>query len=268
MNHSSVKKQNRVLLITLVITLTAAVLLIAVTGGANRKEKEDTPPVDTKITEKVPAESNSDSGKAPAKTAEDALKKPALPKESEENAPAETEKPKKSDKPAETGAPKNEKPAASAAAVNQEVMPALTPPVDAPVLKGYSGTTPVFSYTMNDYRTHGGIDFLCVPGTEVRAAADGVICEVADDPMMGVCVGLSHTGGAVTRYCGLSEESLELMKVGDEVRRGQSIGSTGSTSLIESAEEDHLHFELRVNGAHENPADFMKVEYLSEMVED
>lgn len=265
MNHSSVKKQNRVLLITLVITLTAAVLLIAVTGGANRKEKEESPPIDTKITEKVPAES----GNTPAQAAEDALKKPDKSKVSEKNTPAETEKPKESEKTAETEKPKkNDKPAASAAVVNQGVMPTLTPPVDAPVLKGYSGETPVFSYTMNDYRTHGGIDFLCVPGTEVCAAADGVICEVVDDPMMGVCVGISHTGGAVTRYCGLSEESLELTKVGDEVKRGQSIGSSGSTSLIESAEEDHLHFELRVNGSHENPADFMKVEYLSEMVED
>lgn len=263
MNHSSVKKQNRVLLITLVITLTAAVLLIAVTGGANRKEKEENPPIDTKITEKAPDESSAESEKAPAQASEDALKKPVKEKTNEESTPAETEKPAESEKPKKT-----DKSAASVAAMNNEVMPVLTPPVDAPVLKGYSGATPVFSYTMNDYRTHGGIDFLCVPGTEVRAAADGVICEVTDDPMMGVCVGISHTGGAVTRYCGLSEESLELMKVGDEVKRGQAIGSSGSTSLIESAEEDHLHFELKVNGSGENPADFMKVEYLSEMVED
>lgn len=267
MNHSSVKKQNRVLLITLVITLTAAVLLIAVTGGANRKEKEETPPpVDTKIKENIPDESPAKAEEKSDKPAEDALKKPDKVKDAAESTPAETASEEKS--PDAVQPKKTDKPAASAAAINSGVMPALIPPVDAPVLKGYSGETPVFSYTMNDYRTHGGIDFLCIPGTEVCAAADGVICEVVDDPMMGVCVGISHTGGAVTRYCGLSEESLELMTVGEEIRRGQPIGSTGSTSLIESAEEDHLHFELEVNGAHENPADFMKVEYLSEMVED
>ena len=181
---------------------------------------------------------------------------------------SQTDKPKETEKTPESEKTSAEEDAAQVSAPVYPVMPTFSRPVNAPVLKGYSGTTPVFSYTMNDYRIHRGIDFLCVPGTAVCAAADGVVCEVTDDPMMGVCVGISHSGGAVTRYCGLSEESLENISTGAEVKRGQPIGSSGSTALIESAEENHLHFELIVNGKYENPADFMKVEYLSEMTED
>ena len=49
MNNLSVKKQNRVLLITIAVILTAAAVLIALTGGANKKEKEENPPLNPEI---------------------------------------------------------------------------------------------------------------------------------------------------------------------------------------------------------------------------
>ena len=267
--NSSAKKQNRVLLVTLVVILTSAAVLIAVTGGANRKTKESAPPIETKITEESAQGKSSHEPKnaEEEKNApdEDVLKKPVPETALSDDKSAADEA---EDRPTSAEPTKSAEEIRAAAAVNTGVMPTLTLPVDAPVMKGYSGETPVFSYTMNDYRTHQGIDFLCDPGTPVSAAADGVICEVVDDPMMGVCVGISHSGGAVTRYCGLSEESLGMVKHGDSIGRGQNIGSVGDTALIESAEESHLHFELCVNGYSENPADFMKVRYLSEMVED
>lgn len=264
--NSSAKKQNRVLLVTLVVILTAAALLIAVTGGANRKAKESAPPVDTKIAEESP-ESKTVREKTPSADETNAPEKDVIKKPVSESAPSDDKKAAEEAENRPASAEVVEE-AREAAVIDTGVMPTLTLPVDAPALKGYSGETPVFSYTMNDYRTHPGIDFLCEVGTPVCAAADGVICEVADDPMMGVCVGISHSGGAVTRYCGLSEESLGTVKQGDTIKRGQPVGSVGDTALIESAEENHLHFELRVNGYPENPADFMKVRYLSEMVED
>ncbi|MBQ4354193.1 MAG: peptidoglycan DD-metalloendopeptidase family protein [Clostridia bacterium] len=283
MNHT-LKKQNRILLITLVVILTAAALLIAVTGGANRKNKEENPPLDAKITEtpsaqsgKTDTKSPSDSKKTETGDAKDSGK--MMTKDGETPAPADPKSAVKDKAESNSSSSstaeqdKTEQKADAAAektvsAMQSELLPVFTLPVDAPVSKGFSGEVPVFSYTMNDYRTHCGIDFACPAGTEIRAAADGTICSLTDHPMMGVTVGISHSGGAVTWYKGLSEESLSLVKTGDSVRRGQVIGTSGSTALIESAEEDHMHFELQVNGAYENPGEFMKVQYLADLPED
>ena len=145
----------------------------------------------------------------------------------------------------------------------------VTAPVKSSIaLKEFSGTVPVFSYTMNDYRIHKGIDVACSPGTPIYAAADGKICEINDDPMMGVTIGIEHSGGAVTKYKGLSDESLSMNKLGDTVKKGQVIASSGDTALIESAEEDHVHFELIVDGEAKDPAEYINVTYLSEIHED
>ena len=66
----------------------------------------------------------------------------------------------------------------------------------------------------------------------------------------------------------MSEESANIVKTGDKVIAGQLIGASGETALIESAEENHLHFELAVNGRAEDPADYMHVVWLTEMFED
>lgn len=274
MNNSSAKKQNRVLLVTLVVVLAAAAILIAVTGSANKKEKSENPPLDSNITE-----TSSESGKTDKSSAEssknaadDAL---GEKRADETDTVSDKANAAKDDKKSDEAVKNNSKDASAiddaveeVAAVQSGVLPSFSAPVDGLVLKGFSSEVPVFSYTMNDYRTHNGIDFSCSPGTPVYAAAEGVVCEVVDDPMMGVTVGISHSGGAVTRYRGMSEESMSLLSVGDNISKGQVIGASGSTALIESAEEDHLHFELEVNGVSEDPAEFMKVTYLSDLVED
>lgn len=269
MYNSSAKKQNRVLLVTLIVILAAAAILIAVTGSANRKSKNEEPPLesgksDTKIsetlTENVKPETSSD------QLSEDAAAE-SKPDKTDAKDALKDDKQSDSDESKDASAEAADE-AEEVSAVQSGVMPTFSAPVDGLALKGFSADIPVFSYTMNDYRTHSGIDFACSPGTPVCAAADGVVCEVIDDPMMGVTVGISHSGGAVTRYKGLSEESISLVSVGDNVTGGQVIGASGFTALIESAEEDHLHFELEVNGEPEDPAEFMKVTYLSDLTED
>lgn len=261
--NTTIKKQNRILLAALIVILTAAAVLIAVTGGANRKEKNDLPPMET---EQTAGEKNS------AETSSDPVRKPA----SRETAENETEKltgSKKNDtaeKDAEKDAAGQEKPADEEVSAMQELgdtLPEFRAPVDNFVIKDYSAEVPVFSFTMNDYRVHGGVDIACSSGTPVLAAADGFVCEVCSDPMMGVTVGVQHSGGAVTRYKGLSEDSMNLVKTGDEVKLGQVIGASGDTALIESAEEAHVHFELAINGETVDPGDYMKLSRLSDVYE-
>ncbi len=262
--NTTIKKQNRFLLAALIVLLTAAAVLIAVTGGANKKEKSDPPPSETSLSEDRTdsAESSAKENRSPkyvqrdedtsAKSAGDETGRPDEPVEQKREDSANLE-------------PADEE-AASVQSLN-DVLPVFAVPVDNFVVKDYSADVPVFSYTMNDYRIHSGVDIACSVGTPVFAAADGFVCEVANDPMMGVTVGVQHSGGAVTRYRGLSEDSLSLVNAGDEVTRGQVIGASGETALIESAEEAHVHFELSINGESVDPGDYMKLTHLSDVYE-
>ena len=63
------------------------------------------------------------------------------------------------------------------------------------------------------------------------------------DPLMGNKVVLSHAGGLKTVYASLGSIA-ENLKAGDTVRRGQVIGQAGNSAINESAEGNHLHFEV------------------------
>lgn len=273
MENTTAKKQNKLLLATIIIILAAAAILIAVTGGANKKEKSSAPKSEVQQTETLPApdQKNSETSTSTSKNTgkvNESENSENLPDETKEKKNAiKEENGKSTEKETEKTSAKPNNEVEEVASVLSETLPVFAPPLDGLVIKDYSDDIPVFSYTMNDYRTHTGLDFACSAGMPVLASADGVICEVCDDPMMGVTVSISHSGGAATTYRGLSKESMSIVKVGDSVECGQMIGAAGDTALIESAEEPHLHFEMTVNGERVDPAEYMKVSFLSDMYE-
>ncbi len=273
MANISAKKQNRILLATLIVILSCTAILIAVTGSANRSKKEKLPE-ETKVEDSTTLPEK-DSGKTAAKVtdSETQTDKPESETLTEKIGGKDDGLKSETDNKAEktSAEPENEGEIvdAEAAAIENNPLPTFASPVsNSLVLKDYSDSVPVFSYTMNDYRVHNGLDFAASVGTPVFSAAEGEICEIVDDPMMGVCVSVKHGGGAVTKYKGLSNESMDIHSVGDYVACGDVIGSAGDTALIESAEENHVHFELLVNGEYENPACYFKVSYARDMVED
>ena len=258
---NATKKQNRILVITLSVLLAAVIGLIALTSGANRKassEKNDPPlepSLDTKVEETVEGNAKSARSTAKNEVTEDGAKE---------------QKPENGSKMTAGDASKEEEQAeeVSATVHAEDMLPVFRAPVDGVVVKSCSLTVPVFSSTMNDYRTHGGLDFAAAPGTPVLAAASGVVTEVRKDPMMGVTVTVQHSGGAETKYQGLSEDSMGVCVPGEQIAQGQLIGAAGETALIESAEENHVHFEMAVKGKRVDPADYMDVVMLSELYED
>ena len=260
MAYTTTKKQNRLLLIALVILLTAAAVLVAVTGSAN-KSKPNNPPLDNAETAGA-VETN------PPSPSEDTLGKLFPPKDSE------TESGKNSPKPAET-AKKEDKHSAAETEASSEVsvtvadrIPEFSLPANGMVSKEYSMEIPVFSCTMNDYRTHAGVDILCETGSSVVAPADGIVGQVWEDPMMGICLNLIHSGGAVTTFKGLAPETMDFISAGTEVKKGQAVAASGQTALIECGDEPHIHMELTLNGELADPADYFPLAYLSESYED
>lgn len=130
-----------------------------------------------------------------------------------------------------------------------------TLPAGTDILKDFSMGVPVFSSTMEDWRTHNGVDFVCSEGDPVLAAADAVVTAVYEDVAWGGVVELDFENGTSARYCGLQTDSIAL-QVGDRVNGGDSLGTIGMIP-VEADDGCHLHYEMRVNGNITDPLEAM-----------
>ncbi|MBU7583044.1 MAG: peptidoglycan DD-metalloendopeptidase family protein [Nostoc sp. TH1S01] len=92
-------------------------------------------------------------------------------------------------------------------------------------------------------RMHKGIDVANATGTPVYASADGVI-EVAgwNKGGYGNLVDIRHPDGSITRY---GHNSKILVRVGQQVRQGETIALMGSTGFSTGP---HTHFEIHPSG--------------------
>ena len=133
-------------------------------------------------------------------------------------------------------------------------------PVEGSVSKAFEIDVPVYSMTMNDYRAHTGVDFTAPIGSEVLCVENGTVCKVWNDPMMGKCISVDHGDSIVSTYMNLSEQLASELEIGTRVSKGQQLGTVGETSLIEIAEEPHLHLEMKVGGEYVDPIEYMGVE--------
>ena len=129
----------------------------------------------------------------------------------------------------------------------------LRPPFPAgTVLKDFSADSLVYSETLQQYEVHEGIDLAAEIGTDVKAAAEGMVVKVYADDRLGTTVVISHSGGYKTVYSNLAV--LGTAEEGDEVKAGQVIGKVGATALFESEDPSHLHFEVHKEDVKVDPA--------------
>lgn len=98
---------------------------------------------------------------------------------------------------------------------------------------------------------HKGVDLTAPLGTSVFAAMDGQVIAVGHHRQYGNFVTIDHGNGIVTQY---AHHRMNMVEVGDVVRRGQKIAEVGRTG---NATGPHLHFELRVDGNQQNPLPFL-----------
>lgn len=170
-----------------------------------------------------------------------------IPVEEEEKKPEKTDTPKKTaeEKASETeGAPEEKSEEA-------EEPLSFTIPVAGQVVFPYSQDELVFSKTMQDWRTHDGVDIEAPIGTKVKAAARGTVLSVEKDDLMGTVVTIDHGDGLVSVYANLA--AVPTVKAGDAVTMGSVIGSVGDTALGETVEVQHLHFAIFKNGEPVDP---------------
>jgi len=101
-----------------------------------------------------------------------------------------------------------------------------------------------------DRQTHLGVDLASLAHASVQAANNGKVVYADDLGIYGQCVIIDHGLGLQTLYGHLSRIGV---KVGDEVKKGQSIGNSGDTGM---AGGDHLHFGVVIGGEQVNPIEW------------
>lgn len=98
---------------------------------------------------------------------------------------------------------------------------------------------------------HEGLDFSANTGTDIRAAADGIVSSAERTPDYGNIVKINHGSGLETRY---AHASKLLVKAGERVVKGQIVAQVGSTGRSTGP---HLHYEIRLNGNALDPRKYL-----------
>lgn len=98
---------------------------------------------------------------------------------------------------------------------------------------------------------HAGTDFAAPGGTPIKSAASGVVDIAGWVGGYGKYTCVKHTVNASTCY---GHQNEIHVKKGDSVEQGKHIGDVGTTG---QSTGNHLHFELKINGAPVNAAPYL-----------
>ena len=137
---------------------------------------------------------------------------------------------------------------------NKEIK--FTAPVNGEILREFAKDSLVYSNTLEEWITHTGVDIKADKTTVVKAAANGKVESIKNDPRYGLTVIVSHSDGYKTVYANLL--TAEYVVEGEEIEAGQTIGTVGNSSSFEIADDYHLHFELIKDGEYLNPCTLME----------
>jgi murein DD-endopeptidase MepM/ murein hydrolase activator NlpD len=122
-------------------------------------------------------------------------------------------------------------------------------PVTSTRRTSFFGDRRIFKYAdgTQDASVHAGVDYGVATGTEVSAAASGVVVFARPRIITGNSVVLEHLPGVYSLYYHL--DKIEVTE-GAQIAKGGRIGLSGATGL---ATGPHLHWEIRVSGENTDP---------------
>lgn len=103
----------------------------------------------------------------------------------------------------------------------------FTAPVDGDVVQHFG--QPIVQSMLRPAHPLPGVNVAADAGARVVASNSGRIVVVEDLPIRGTTVAIDHGGGILSVYGQLGET---VVQVGDEIARGQRIGSVGQTGAV------------------------------------
>lgn len=107
-------------------------------------------------------------------------------------------------------------------------------------------------YYENTYMPSSGVSYGKGSVFGVVAILDGTVKEVTEDTTYGNIIRIEHDKGLVSTYESLSDIKV---KKGDKVKQGDILAKSGTSNLSKEL-DNHLYFELSLNGVTVNPEDY------------
>lgn len=107
-------------------------------------------------------------------------------------------------------------------------------------------------YYEDTYIQSSGISYSNGDVFEVVSILEGTVKEVKEDDLLGNVITIEHNNGIVSVYQSISNITV---KAGDKINAGFVI-ATSSTSNISKDLDNHLYFELIIDGACVNPENY------------
>ena len=129
-------------------------------------------------------------------------------------------------------------------------------PVEGDIVREFAKDNLIYSETLKEWTTHQGIDIKADKTTVVKAAEAGTVKSIKNDPRYGLTIVIDHGDGFQTVYSNLL--TSEFVVEGEEVEKGQSLGTVGNTAVFEIADEPHLHFEILKDSIPQDPSIYIK----------
>lgn len=111
-----------------------------------------------------------------------------------------------------------------------------------------------------DQAVHLGFDLSDVQNGPVNAANDGKVIFADNLGIYGNCVVLDHGYALQSIYGHMREIGV---KVGDMVKKGQSLGTAGQTGLAGGV---HVHFSMQVDGVQVNPREWWDEHWIRDRI--
>lgn len=134
--------------------------------------------------------------------------------------------------------------------------PTFIKPVEGEISVEFAKDTLIYSNTLKEWVTHMGVDIKADKATVVKASAEGTIKSIKNDPRYGITVVVEHVNGFKTIYSNLL--TAEFVSEGENVKKGQTLGTVGNTATFEIADSSHLHFEIQKNDTNLDPTLYIK----------
>lgn len=135
--------------------------------------------------------------------------------------------------------------------------PEFIRPVEGEVARNFAKDTLIYSETLDEWITHLGIDIKAERTTVVKSAEKGKVIAIKNDPRYGLTVIVEHINGFKTVYSNLL--TTEFVSEGEEIEKGQSIGTVGNSASFEICDEPHLHFEILKDDVNVDPTIYWQV---------
>ncbi len=103
---------------------------------------------------------------------------------------------------------------------------------------------------------HTGVDMRGASGQKILATAKGVVTKAFLNGSYGRYIEIDHGNGYTTKFAHMKKL---LVKRGEHVKRGQAIGTVGSSGRSTGP---HLHYEVCLDNKPINPSKYMRVDKL------